>query len=298
MDPFDRICVLIPTINESTLPAVVEAVKSQAPSIEILILGYGSAGDVAKAQGVHFLDFGKRTLKTIALNKGVESTDRDWIINLDADAVPQPGWAQAMLREFENGRQLFSPSVDISVGNIWMRVHNLSMFHEFLPGRPASFRKYLPGISLAYTRDFYRKNGPFGENLRRAEDFDWTLRAYLNGVSPFFTPSPVVRHLPVEKDTFQSLMRLWYAGGYEIWLLRIKYSSVLHTPFFFKSPFFILLTSPLLALQPTFRILRTSPAAFFRNIHLIPFVYLTKIVWCFGVYAGARRATAAMKKQP
>jgi glycosyltransferase involved in cell wall biosynthesis len=287
MDRFDRACVLIPTINETTLPEVVKAVQSQAPSIEIHILGFGSAADVARAHGVQFFDLTQRTNKSIAINKVMETIEKDWLIILDADAIPQPGWADHMLREFENGRQIFSGSVDIRDGNLWMKVYNLSFFHEFLPEKSASNRKYLPAISLGYTRDFFRRNGQFSEELNRSEDFEWTLRAYQKKETPYFTPQPVIKHLPINKNTFTSLIEYWFNSAHDNWTVRRQYRHLLRLPFFMDSPLFILLFSPLLAVIPTIRIFSSSPKVFLKNIHLIPLVYLTKLVWCFGVFRGA-----------
>ena len=290
MNPFEKVSVLIPTINEITLPDVVSAAQAQAEGAEIIIIGYGEAGKVADKFNVRFLDLGQKTKKSSGLNRAVDFTDRDWIIVIDADAIPGEGWGRAMLAEFEKGTQLFSGSVDISQGNYWMRVYNLSLLHEFTRGKPASFRKHLPAINLGFTRDAYKAIGPFLEDIDRSEDYEWTLRAYQKKIIPYFSSEGFVIHLPVNKASFSMVWKYWVASGMDNLRIRKLYSTTLKTPAFMNWPIFILLASPLLAIIPTMRIMLTSPVEFFRNIYLIPAIYLTKIAWCIGVYKDSKKS--------
>ena len=280
-----NISVLIPTINESTLDEVVSEAHKQMPSdVEIVIIGFGPAKQTAEKNNVRFFDIGIRTPKPILLNRVINELSSDRFIILDADAIPQSGWAEAMINAFEQGKQLFSASVDVEVGSFWMRVYNLSMLHEFTPEKKPSVRKHLPAISLGFTRETYDRVGPFREDIQRSEDFEWTLRAGKAGIQPWFIPDARVLHQAVAKKTFRSVMQYWWVSGYDSWLVRQMHSDILGTPFWMKSPILILFLSPLLAFVPTLRIMFTSPRLFIKNIALIPFIYLTKLVWCWGLY--------------
>jgi GT2 family glycosyltransferase len=284
MNRFNEIAVLIPTINESTLDAVVASVQDQAPDLAIYILGFDQARQIAEKYQVNFVDLKTKTRKSTSVNLAVKSIDKEWFIILDADAIPKIHWAENMLKEFEQGKRIFSGSVDIDHGNFWMKTYNLSLLHEFTDERPSGYRKHLPAINLGFTKTFFEQNGPFCEDLIRSQDYEWSLRAYQNDERLFFTADAVVEHLPVNKNSFFSLWNYWQNSGYENWLVRQKYRSILQTPFFMKWPWFILIFSPVLAVIPTLRILSTSPKRYIRYLYLVPWIYLTKLAWCFGVF--------------
>ena len=284
MHDFSDIAILIPTINEETLSDVVAAAKEQAPGAEINILGFGSAREVAEKHDVNFIDLQTKTRKTVALNRAIRITEKPWLIILDADAIPMEGWGQGMLEEFKAGTQLFSASVELFVGSFWMRTYNFSMLHEFTEGKPTSYRKHLPAISLGFTRELYDAIGPFSEQLNRSEDYEWSLRALKSGISPKFISSACILHYPVNKTTFASMIKYWVNSGADNLAIRQLYADELKTPFFMKSPLLIVLLSPIISIVPTFRVVRSFRKRFLSILPHIPFIYLTKIAWCIGVY--------------
>ena len=223
------------------------------------------------------------------LNRFIPQINAQRYIILDADAIPQPGWAQAMLGAFEQGRQLFSGSVDVEKGTFWMRVYNFSMLHEFTPDKPAGNRKHLAAFSLGFTREAYQRIGPFREDIQRSEDFEWSLRATKAGLQPYFLPGAIIVHEAVKKNSFRSVMSFWFRSGLDNWRVRQWHADVLNTPFWMKYPTLILILSPLLAFVPTLRIFKTSAALLIRNLELLPFIYLTKLVWCWGVFFGFQK---------
>lgn len=278
--------ILIPTVNEPTLKAVVSQVKLQALESPIFILGFSSARQVAESLGVSFIDLGEKTSKPRALNRAIAAINADRYIILDADAIPEVGWYQNMILAFEEGAEIFCGSINPAMGNFWMQVYNLSSAHEFSSEKPPSLRKHLAACTMGFTRNFFSENGPFSEEISRSEDFEWTLRAFASGHALKFVPSAVVDHLPATKSSFGLVLRAFYISGYDNWLVRIKYSQVLKTPVVLRSPYLILLFAPLLACIPTLRIFRTSPKLIFTIIHMLPFIYMTKVAWCLGVFAG------------
>ncbi len=283
-DESSKIAVLIPTVGESTLEEVVLRTKEELPFSEITLISSGVVLDLARALQTRFLEFSERTWKPIGINRAVSLTEKDWLVVLDADAIPEPGWGKAMLNTFTHGEDFFTGSVDLSAGNYWMRAYNLSMLHEFSTGKAASYRKHIPAISMGFTRKFFEKNGPLLENINRSEDYEWSLRAYTKGLTPFYTPEPVVKHIPVNKSTFRDFWKFWYLSGPDSIRIRHQYAKVVKTPVFMKSPWFILIISPILALLPTLRILKTSPREFLGNLELLPAIYLSKFAWCLGVF--------------
>ena len=287
MSAFENISIIIPTINEQTLDAVVRAAREQMPGAEIIVVGYGSSGKVAAQYQARFLDMEKRTPKPIGINHAVKMAQHDWLITLDADAIPQPGWGKFMLQGFMAGKELFSGSVDISQGPFWTRVYNLSYFHEVTPERQPQPMRSLPGLNMGFTRPAFERIGKLNETDILSEDYDWTLRAHRVGISPFLLPEARVIHDASDRKSFKAVWNRWARNAFYNWRIRIRYQDFLRTPAILRFPLLILICSPILAIWPTLRIMRTSPRSFFRYIYLIPAVYLTKIAWCWGVFHAA-----------
>jgi len=283
------ITIIIPTIGEPTLERVVQATKNELPQAEIIIVGFGKSQLIADKNFVTFLDTEVKTPKSIGINRAVTMAKHDWIIILDADAIPQNGWGGNMLSAFNKGYEVFSGSVNISHGNFWMKLYNFSYFHEFLPENPARDKLYLPAISMGFTKHAYEIGGKWDETLVRSQDYEWTLRLIKNGIQPRFEPNPSILHLPTTQNTFQKVWLSWVRNGFDNYRVRKKYSDILNTPKIFDYPSLILILSPLLAIVPTIRILKTSPINSLSHFYLFPFVYLTKIAWCIGVFTASKK---------
>jgi cellulose synthase/poly-beta-1,6-N-acetylglucosamine synthase-like glycosyltransferase len=284
------ITVIIPTVNESTLEQVVQAARQELPAAEIIVVGYGPAWDIAERNSVDFLDMEHKTVKPIGINRAIRLAGNEWLIVLDADAIPLQGWGQAMLTAFQEGKQVFHGSLNMSSGNYWMRVYNLSSFHEILPENKSGKRNHLPACNLGFTKEAYKIGGDWDEQLARSQDYEWTLRLHQKGISLWFDSKPSILHIPRGQSTFMAVWTSWVRNGYYNWLVRQKYRDTLKTPGVLHYPILILLFAPLLSIVPTLRIASTSPKNFIRYFYLLPFVYLTKIAWCWGVYKAARKS--------
>lgn len=288
--PIMTITVIIPTTNEPTLEAVIRATKLELPEAEILVVGFGDSKEVANRNSVGFLDTVKKTPKPIGINRAVLFSHNDWIVILDADAIPQTGWGKAITNAFLSGKQLFHGSIDISYGNYWMRGYNFSMCHEYLPENKPGKRKYLSAVNLAFTRSVFKSAGVWDEELKRSQDYEWTLRAYKMGITPWFVPDACIQHIPNSQGTFKGVWDSWVRNGVYNWMIRNRFTDVLSTPRLLRYPLLILILAPLLSLVPTLRIIKTSPVNFFRYFYLLPVVYMTKLAWCWGVYTANNKS--------
>lgn len=170
-----------------------------------------------------------------------------------------------------------------------MKLYNFSYFHEFLPENPAKDKLYLPAISLGFTKNAFYKSGKWDEGLIRSQDYEWTLRLYKNGFQPRFEPNASILHLPTTQNTFKKVWSSWVRNGYDNYKVRKKYSDILKTPRLFDYPSLVLVLSPVLAIIPTIRIFITSPRSSLAHLHFFPFVYLTKIAWCVGVFKAFKK---------
>lgn len=234
------VTVVIPTFeNAATIGDAVRAVVPQAD--EVLVVDDASAdgtADVARAHGARVLTVRGRSAAH-ARNVGWEAARHDVVLFTDSDAVPEPGWAAALRRAFDD------PSVDVAGGPIanasrgrfaraYHRMYLLTDGRQFRDGST-----HLPGMNLAVRKrllDVVR----FRDDLpgARCEDVDFLLRARAAGVHARFVPDAVVAHrqpatLPdlVEQELrhgrgradlvalHPDLARPWHTDRYWKWLL-------------------------------------------------------------------------------
>ena len=281
---FSSICVIIPTINESTFEEVISAVRAQTKNAEIVVTGFGNSAVIAQKYHATFIDTRQKTPKAICLNMAIKHSHRDKFILLDADAIPANGWGEKMANGFSEGHVVFSAGVVPENENIWMKVYNLSTLHEFFVERPPEKRIHIATFSAGVTREIFDKVGLFDPAHFRCDDYEWSLRCTQAGIQPFFYPTAVVLHKPIEKNSLLKVLRYWVLAGADTITVRIKYQGVLNTPKVLRNRFFILFFSPIISIIPTLRVIKTIPTTMRSNLHLLPLIYLTKLAWCWGAY--------------
>ncbi len=289
MITFEDICIIIPTVNETHLVKTIKAAQNEMPSAEILVSGMRESEQIAINCHTSFLNFDNKTPKSIVLNSAISSNTKPYFIVLDADILPTPGWGNAMLSGFNQGLQLFSASINPFKGSFLTRVYTFSGSHEFTSEKKMSKRKHLAGFSLGFTRAFFDENGSFDETLPASEDYDWSLRAAKRGHSGTFLPAAQVWHLPDTKNSLANILQARTLAAPYNWLVRKRYTSLLGEPFWLNSGLLILLSSPFLALGATLRILITSPKLSLHFLYFSPFIFLTKLAWCWGVYQASTK---------
>jgi len=131
-----------------------------------------------------------------ARNAGIEMARHDLIVFVSADAVPEPGWLDAIRRAAGNadivyGRQRHAPPTDnaatVSRG---LRYRHFEVASDGLPERYAS------NVNAAYRR-FAFDTLSFDEHAQGAEDVAFAKEARLAGLRIAYAPDAVVRHKDV-----------------------------------------------------------------------------------------------------
>jgi|GEM_PF-4971918 len=233
-----KVSVLIPVYNEAPrIPALIKAlttVGKRSKGTEFLFVDNGSTdGSRALLESAR-LD-GKRVLseprKGFAepLNRALSEASGDLLLFLDADALPDANWAEAM-RKALNVNDLVvghTSSVPIKKPTVYGRLavklfegHSERTAHAHGHALP-----WGPTCNLGAQRALIEKVGPFSPEATSAFDIDWCWRALLNGALISYEKAAKVQHLRRNGRT-ELLEQFERYGLGEAWLHR-TYSFLL-----------------------------------------------------------------------
>lgn len=191
--------------EQHNLPECLDAALAQlADEDEILVVDSASkdrtvaiANQYAQRTGrVRVIAYEHNVSFGAARNAGIQAARHDLIVFVSADAVPEPGWLDAMRLAAGNadvvyGRQRHAPTVEnaatVSRG---LRYHRFEAGGEGLPERFAS------NVNAAYRR-FAFETLSFDEKAAGAEDVAFAKEARLAGLRIAYAPTALVRHKDV-----------------------------------------------------------------------------------------------------
>jgi len=206
--------VLIVAWNSSselrrTLPALLEEVVE---GDELIVVDNVSGDDSLEvveelAPAAKVLRMGRNVGFAAGCNRGAEQAGGDLLVLLNPDAVPQPGWGEAIRRPWREGRgwaawQALVANGDRteinSAGNpvhftgiVWAGGHG----RPVVEAPPAGEVVCLSGACLAIPLPTWRELGGFPERFfLYHEDVDLSLRLRLRGDTLGIEPAAVVAH--------------------------------------------------------------------------------------------------------
>jgi glycosyltransferase involved in cell wall biosynthesis len=194
-----RVSIIIPAYNaEHTLGETLEACAAQGHhDVEVLVVDDGSTDGTAaitEQAGVRFYQQDQRG-PAAARNLGAQHAEGEVLAFTDSDCVPEPGWIDALLVEFNDGV--------VGVGGTYTNAlpDQLlpSIIHEEIAIRHAKQPAevdFLGSFNVAYLREAFEAVGGFDEAFTRAsgEDNDLAYRLFEIGGRLRFTPKARVAH--------------------------------------------------------------------------------------------------------
>ena len=298
------ISVIICTYNRGYfLKRVVLSLARQTlkpDQFEIIVVDDGSQDDTpfvcdtlrGKLSNLKYISTGANHGLAHARNLGIQAASGKYILFTDDDCIPATDWVERLSIALESN-PIVAGTVASPVNDYVKLCHNISVFHAFMPGRKPGLVQFIAGANMGFWRSVIEELSGFQEDLRTAQDMEFILRARLEGFKIYFVPGAIVTHDP-ERLSVADIFRYSSEHASVTILLRIRYNSLLKSPFILRSSLFTLLVAPIIALKVTFEI-------YLRNFRLAkffwtaPLVYMLKLAWCWGAAEGLRRQNRTEK---
>jgi glycosyltransferase involved in cell wall biosynthesis len=282
------VSVIIPNLNSPIIDKAVQSILDQITDIEfeIIVVGQDAYNRVPSGPNIKFMQTKDTTPPGIARNIGVKKSKGKIIIFMDADCICAIDFLKQHIAAHKSDTpKLICGSVTFQKDKYWSLCDNLSTFHEYLPNISPGRRKILPALNLSLTRSSWDQIGEFNSNVA-AEDADFSYRAAIKNITPFFYPSAIIYHQP-RRSTFDAIVHHAYNfGKYSLQINPIYRENIIFT--LIREPFTIRLLSPIIAMFIIFKMVILEKLSF-KYWHTLPIVYLLKICWCFGAAVGINK---------
>jgi GT2 family glycosyltransferase len=193
-----------------------EALEQSAPGglYEVIVVDDASTDETAgflrtQAPRVRALRNEVNTGFVGACNRGAAAARGEWILFLNNDTEPRPGWLEALLRLTETESDVGAVGAQLVYGNGTLQEAGGIVFRDGsgwnfgrgdAPGRPAYQRAcevdYCSGAALMVRRDLFERLGGFDPRYAPAyyEDTDLCFGVRSLGYKVWYCPASVVTH--------------------------------------------------------------------------------------------------------
>ena len=293
--PFSTI--IICTYNRAhCLGPMLLSLKNQSASpddFEILVVDDGSSDGTAdlckklqaSISNLKIISTGRNQGLANAANTGIHYSRGDFLLFTDDDCLADPCWVESMVAALTE-QPIVAGAVDSHKTNFFQLCHNIAQFHPFMPGHKAGKRQFIAGANMGFQRAVLENLGGFKEG-HPAPDMELIIRAGKQGYRVYFDPGARIIHDP-DRMRLSDIFSYSYCHAKITILLRYEYQDFLRTPFILKSPFLLMLCSPVISLKVVMDIYLHN-TELLRHFRTIPVVCGLKMAWCFGAFQGLRK---------
>lgn len=234
--------VLIPVYNRipDLLELLEDLARQDCSSFEVVVVDDGSTTPVVSQVRPESYPFPLTLVRTAenqgighARNRAVEHARGEILIWIDSDSrVEGPGWLSGHIRFHAQSPREWGLPLDAPVvlhskvsGNCMSYAGRSFMYSNWFTScqaHPHGIKSHhVPTNNTSIPASLHKQVGPFDEDLRAAEDVDWSLRALGMGVPLCYVPDFPVLHK--DRDTMAKLWESYVQMGHYARLVRIKH---------------------------------------------------------------------------
>jgi len=286
------VSVVIPNLHSPVVGEVLSALLEQAEGVpdplEVWVVGQDRYSQVEPSERVHMLGTAEPVPPSEARNLGAAVSEGEVLVFLDADCIPQPGWLRALLAAWAQWPDAGAISGAMLAEGDSFVIHcgQVAGFHEHLSLNPPGKRRLLASFSLLVPRGVWEAIGGFDPRLRIAEDVDLSVRLRQGGWPLYLASQAKVRHRPARRSWSDLWKYTLFAANLSIEVRR-RHKTWLEMPFWMESPWAWVVLSPAIAAVRSLQIY-TSVPRLWHYWRCAPWVFLSKLAWCWGAAAGLR----------
>jgi len=205
-----RVCVIIPTVNNSNELAIAldGLLRQDFGELEIVVVGPSNdpGSTVAREFGVQYLDDKGSRTRADACNVAIDGTESEIVMFTDDDVIVPEDWVSKLVRWFDRpevagvGGPNFAP---IEESGLWQKAIDVSFCSKILTAGTNYGRKstgeieeveQLPGVNSAYRRSVLEDVGGFDSGAIGAEDVMLDHRIRMEGHRLWSDGSAVIWH--------------------------------------------------------------------------------------------------------
>jgi GT2 family glycosyltransferase len=208
-----QVAAVIPNWNGADrLARLFERLAAQThPVHQLIVVDNGStdhSAEVARAAGATFIPLGVNTGFSHAVNLGIQAAESEWVLILNNDVLPEPGWLTNLLEAataadawFAVGKLLNSACNGLLDGCFdalcrgacaWRCGHGRR--DSGVWNQPRTIR-FPPLTAALFRASLFRQTGLLDESLESyLEDVEFGLRCAAKGLTGIYVPSAVAFH--------------------------------------------------------------------------------------------------------
>jgi len=287
--------VVIPSYNmAASIGRCLAAVVAQqtSASVEVIVVDSSVDGTPSLVRrsfpGVTLIHLPQRESAAVARNIGIRRARAPIVAFLDADCIPDPGWAEAILRTHASPHELVAGAVlPASPHSLTGLMLFAIEFSGSLPQKGVRLVSFAPSCNLSAKTDALAAIGLFPEEFYRGHDVVFCYRYMQIGRGPIlFEPAIRVRHV-CRTGLRVALRHLALLGRYSA-MVRRAYPIEGH--FLVDRPSLVLLAIPLRYFRIVGRLFRSSSDRWMAPllVALSPLLLVGLASWALGFSRGAR----------
>ncbi len=280
------------------LVTTIFAQRSADQSLEVLVVNDGSTdrtAAVASAAGARVIDVPDSTGNPArARNLGAREAVGQFLIFLDVDCVPEPGWLEAILTSHDTGWRCVGGALSMPGGlSLMSRLDYYCGWYHSHEKQAAHHTAQHPPCNLGIERALFLETSGFTETQPIAyahEELAWQHELHVRGVQILFQPAARVGHH--NRKGLGNVLRRSYRWAYSA-VESKRGTGITRWGWLHRSPLLAaLIAIPLIPVHAAYIVACWIRVGVWEPLWLSPMVLLVRTVYGLGMCVGTLRYMA------
>jgi glycosyltransferase AglE len=228
------VSIIIPNLNnECRLAKLLDRVIEETMTcdlvddgVEVIVVDNNSSDKsvaIAKAKGIKVFIENTENSPYSCRNLGIKESAGTYIVLLDSNCIPMPGWLQAICKSINKGEvenTVYTGNVMFEFSNSIHIFERYDYLYSVIRAEDIAQRGALPATNLLFKATIIREVGYFIPAIRSLGDIEWTNRAYQAGIKLGYLEDMRVSYPAKTRLGFVKKMIRLGKGKKEVWLAK------------------------------------------------------------------------------